>query len=44
MAGYVMARYTFKGKDQLKVSLLVVRMFPTVGISIPMAFILIRMV
>jgi len=43
MAGYVMARYTFKGKDQLKVSLLVVRMFPTVGISIPMAVMLIRM-
>lgn len=43
MAGYVMARYTFKGKDQLKVSLLVVRMFPTVGISIPMAVMLIKM-
>lgn len=43
LAGYVLARYTFRGKSQLKISLLIVRMFPTVGISIPMAVMLIRM-
>ena len=43
LAGYAMARYTFLFKDQVNVLLLIVRMFPTVGISIPMAVLLIRM-
>ena len=43
LAGYALARYDFKGKAQLNVGLLIVRMFPTVGISIPMAVLLIRM-
>ena len=43
LAGYAMARYTFLFKDQVSVLLLIVRMFPTVGISIPMAVMLIRM-
>ncbi len=43
LAGYALARYNFKGKQQLNVGLLIVRMFPTVGISIPMAVLLIRM-
>lgn len=42
MSGYAIARYRFKGKDQINVFLLIVRMFPTVGISIPLAVILIR--
>lgn len=42
MSGYAIARYKFKGKDQINVFLLIVRMFPTVGISIPLAVILIR--
>lgn len=43
MAGYAMARYQFRFKDQINVGLLIVRMFPVVGISIPMALILIRL-
>ena len=43
MAGYAIARYRFKGREQLNVALLVVRMFPTVGISVPMAVIMIRL-
>ncbi len=43
MAGYAMARFHFKGREQINVALLIVRMFPTVGISIPMAMLLIRM-
>lgn len=43
LAGYAMARFDFKGKAQLNVGLLIVRMFPTVGITIPMAVLLIRM-
>lgn len=43
LAGYALARYNFKGKAQLNVGLLIVRMFPTVGISIPMAVMLIKM-
>ncbi len=43
LAGYAMARYNFKGKDQINVMLLIVRMFPVVGISIPMAVLLIKM-
>lgn len=42
MAGYAMARYKFKGKDQISVSLLVVRMFPIVTITISMVVFLIR--
>lgn len=42
LAGFAMARYQFKGKEQIHVSLLIVRMFPVVGISIPMAMLLIR--
>jgi len=36
MAGYAFARYVFKGKDLLKMSVLFVRMFPPVAIAIPM--------
>jgi multiple sugar transport system permease protein len=42
MSGYAIARYRFKGKDQINVFLLIVRMFPMVGISIPLAVILIE--
>lgn len=42
LAGYAMARYKFKFKEQINISLLIVRMFPIVGISIPMAVLLIR--
>lgn len=42
-AGYAIARYKFKGKRQLKLSLLLVRMFPGVAISIPMLVYLIKM-
>lgn len=42
LAGYALARYDFKFKNQINVTLLIVRMFPIVGISIPMAVLLIR--
>lgn len=42
LAGYAMARYKFKFKETINVSMLIVRMFPTVGISIPMAILLIK--
>jgi ABC-type sugar transport system, permease component len=42
LAGYAMARYTFKFKEAINVTMLIVRMFPVVGISIPMAIILIK--
>lgn len=42
LAGYAMARYKFKFKEQINVGLLIVRMFPVVGISIPMAVLLIK--
>jgi len=42
LAGYAMARYNFRLKSVINVSLLIVRMFPVVGISIPMAILLIR--
>lgn len=42
LAGYGIARYNFKLKKEINVSLLIVRMFPMVGISIPMAVLLIR--
>lgn len=42
LAGYSLARYKFKLKDQFSVGLLVVRMFPTLTIAIPMAITLIK--
>jgi multiple sugar transport system permease protein len=42
MAGFAMARYNFRFKEKINVGILVVRMFPVVGISIPMAKQLIR--
>ncbi|MBW8384259.1 MAG: carbohydrate ABC transporter permease [Youngiibacter sp.] len=42
LAGYGIARYNFRFKKEINVSLLIVRMFPMVGISIPMALLLIR--
>lgn len=43
LGGYAIARYRFKGREQINVALLIVRMFPTVGISVSMAVILIKM-
>lgn len=43
MAGYSIARYVFRGKRQLNLSLLLVRMFPGVAIAIPMLVYLIKM-
>ncbi|OQY10471.1 MAG: ABC transporter permease [Marinitoga sp. 4572_148] len=43
MAGYAFARYTFKGKNWLKLSVLFVRMFPGISIAMPMVVILINM-
>ncbi len=40
MAGYAFARYIFKGRNLLKLSVLFVRMFPGVAIAIPMVIIL----
>jgi len=40
MAGYAFARYTFKGRDALKFSVLFVRMFPGVAIAMPMVILL----
>lgn len=40
MAGYAFARYTFRGRDTLKFSVLFVRMFPGVAIALPMVIIL----
>lgn len=42
MAGYAMARYRFAFKDQINVVLLIVRMFPAVGISVPLAVLMIK--
>ena len=42
LAGYAMARYKFKFKEAINISMLIVRMFPAVGISIPMAILLIK--
>jgi len=36
MAGYAFARYVFKGKNLLKLSVLLLRMFPPVAIALPM--------
>ena len=43
MAGYAFARYFFKGKNMLKLSVLFVRMFPAVSLAIPMVIILAKM-
>ena len=43
MAGYAFARYIFKGKNLLKLSVLFVRMFPPVAVALPMVVILGRM-
>lgn len=43
LGGYAIARYNFKGRDEINVALLIVRMFPTVGISVSMAVLLIKM-
>jgi len=40
LGGYAFARYNFKWKDSLKVSILFVRMFPAVATAIPAAIIL----
>lgn len=42
MAGFAMARYNFRFKEKINLGILIVRMFPVVGISIPMAKQLIR--
>ncbi|MDR0597095.1 MAG: carbohydrate ABC transporter permease [Treponema sp.] len=42
MAGFAMARYQFRFKEKISLAILVVRMFPVVGITIPMAKLLIR--
>ncbi len=42
-AGYAFARYRFKGRNGLKFSVLLVRMFPAVAIAIPMILILANM-
>ncbi len=43
LAGYAMARYNFMFKEQINVGILIVRMFPTIGITIPMATLLIQL-
>ncbi len=43
MGGYAFARYFFKGKNLLKLSVLFVRMYPAVSLAIPMVIILARM-
>ncbi|WP_199563485.1 MULTISPECIES: carbohydrate ABC transporter permease [unclassified Oceanispirochaeta] len=43
MAGYAFARYVFKGKNILKLSVLFVRMFPPVAIALPMVITLGKM-
>jgi len=40
MAGYAFARYVFRGKNVLKLSVLFVRMFPPVAVALPMIIIL----
>ena len=42
MAGFAMARYKFRFKEKINLAVLIVRMFPVVGITIPMAKLLIR--
>jgi len=42
-AGYAFARYRFKGRECLRLSVLFVRIFPGVAVAIPMVVILARM-
>ncbi|MDR1901592.1 MAG: carbohydrate ABC transporter permease [Treponema sp.] len=42
MAGFAMARYQFRFKEKINLGILIVRMFPVAGITIPMAKLLIR--
>ncbi|MDR2070126.1 MAG: carbohydrate ABC transporter permease [Treponema sp.] len=42
MAGFAMARYHFRFKEKINLGILIVRMFPVAGITIPMAKLLIR--
>ena len=37
LSGYALARYRFPGRNQINLTILVVRMFPTLVISIPLA-------
>jgi multiple sugar transport system permease protein len=43
LAGYTLARMNFKFKESINLSLLIVRMFPIVAISIPMVVYIIKM-
>lgn len=43
LAGYAIARYEFRGKKTLSMAMLIVRMFPTVGLSIPAALMMLRL-
>ena len=43
LAGYAFARYGFRGKNMLKISVLFVRMFPGIAIAMPMVVILAQM-
>lgn len=43
LAGYTIARYKLKGKRQINMALLLVRMFPIVAISIPTYILLLKM-
>lgn len=40
--GYALARTNIKGKDSISLGSLIVRMFPVVSISVPMAILLVR--
>lgn len=42
-AGYAFARYTFKGKDSLKLLIVGLRMFPVMVIAVPLATLYIRL-
>lgn len=43
LSGYAIARYQFRGKQALSMAMLIVRMYPTVGLSIPAAVLMIKM-
>lgn len=43
LAGYTLARMNFKLKESINLSLLIVRMFPIVAISIPMVIYIVKM-
>ncbi len=43
LAGYSLARYNFKGKSFANIMILIVRMFPSIAISVPMIIILANM-